>query len=57
VESDNVLRFIGITLTAGGVIFIGAALITDIRVLWTIGPGLLGAGIALFALFGRPDRS
>lgn len=55
-ESEKLLRVIGITLTAGGVIFTGAAAITDIRVLWTIGPGLLGAGIALFVLFGHSQK-
>ncbi|TWH76337.1 hypothetical protein LX59_01260 [Azomonas agilis] len=52
-KSDDLLRLVGLVLGVLGVIGMGAAFITDIRVLWTIGPGLFGAGVALFVLFGK----
>lgn len=52
-RSDDLLRLFGVTLGVLGAIGTAAAFITEIQVLWTIGPGLLGAGVALFVLFGK----
>ena len=50
-DSEKLLRVVGLGFAALGVIFTVAAFVTDIRVLWTIGPGLLGSGIAFLVLF------
>lgn len=50
-DSEKSLRLISLVLAVCGVAFTVAALVTDLKVFWTIGLGSLGAGIALFVLF------
>lgn len=54
-DSEKLLRVISIALALCGLVIMGAAFITGFKVLWTIGPGLLGAGVTLFVLFGKPQ--
>lgn len=52
-ESEKLLRFFGLALSVVGMLICLAALILDLKVLWAIGPGSLGAGVALWVLFGQ----